>query len=107
MVRPAVADSSKSTDPIIPDAPPSSPGSPPSPMSSRRPVSPPPLLQHPHLEDNMAWRNVDLSAWDFPENPFKHVHDKLEEFQTQYYRLEHITKGASLALGGCGPGNIL
>jgi hypothetical protein len=50
---------------------------------------------------------VDLSAWDFPENPFKRVHDELEEFQTQYYRLEHITKGASLALGSCGPGNIL
>jgi hypothetical protein len=31
----------------------------------------------------------------------------LEEIQTQYYRLEHITKGANLALGSCGPGNIL
>jgi chromosome segregation ATPase len=47
------------------------------------------------------------SAWDFPENPFKRVHDELEELQTQYYRLEHITKRASQALGSCGPGNIL
>ena len=31
----------------------------------------------------------------------------MEELQTQYYRLEHITKRASLALGRCGPGNIL
>jgi hypothetical protein len=50
---------------------------------------------------------VNLSAWDFLENPFKRVHDKLEEFQTQFYWLEHITKGASLALGSCGPENIL
>ena len=50
---------------------------------------------------------MDPSAWDFPENPFKRAHDEPEELQTQYYRLEHITKGASLALGGCGPGNIL
>ena len=55
-VRPAVADSSTSSDPIIPDAPPSSPGSPPpqrappSPQSFRRPVSPPPPPQHPHPE---------------------------------------------------------
>jgi hypothetical protein len=31
----------------------------------------------------------------------------LDELQTQYHRLEHITKGASVALGGCGPRNIL
>ena len=50
---------------------------------------------------------MDPPAWDVPENPSKRVHNELEELQTQYYRLEHITKGASLALGGCGPGNIL
>jgi hypothetical protein len=116
-VRPVIADSSTSSDPIIPDAPPSSPGSPPpiripfpSP-SSRRPVSPPLPPQQPHPEAKPSWeapwRNVDLSSWDFPENPFKHVHDELDELQTQYHRLEHITKGASLALGSCGPGNIL
>jgi hypothetical protein len=116
-VRPVVADSSTSSDPIIPEAPPSSPGSPP-PMrapspapSSRRPASPPPPPQQPHPEAGPSrtspWRNVDLSSWDFPENPFKRVHDELDELQTQYHRLEHITKGASVALGGCGPGNIL
>jgi hypothetical protein len=50
---------------------------------------------------------VDLSSWEFPENPFKRVYDELDELQAQYHRLEHITKGASAALGGCGPGNIL
>jgi hypothetical protein len=50
---------------------------------------------------------MDLPSWDFPDNPFKRVHDELDELQTQYHRLEHITKGASVALGGCGPGNIL
>ena len=50
---------------------------------------------------------MNLSSWDFPENPFKRVHDELEELQTQYYWLEHITKGASLALISCRPGNIL
>ena len=117
-MRPTLADSSTSSDPIIPDALPSSPESlppqraPPSPKSSWKLVSsPPPPPQHPHPEAGPSrectWRNVDPSAWGFPENPFKCVHDKLEELQTQYYRLEHITKGANLALGGCGPGNIL
>jgi chromosome segregation ATPase len=41
------------------------------------------------------------------ETPFKRVYDELNELQTQYNRLEHITREASVALGGCGPGNIL
>ena len=117
-VRPTVADSSTSSDPILPDAPPSSPGSPPpqrappSPQSFRRPVCPPPPPpQHPHSaagpSRESTWRNVDPSAWDFPENPFSGVHNELEELQTQYYRLEYITKWANLALGGCRPENIL
>ena len=116
--RSTVADSNTSNDRIITDAPPSSPESPlpqrapPSPQSFRRPVSPPPPPpQHPHSEvgpsRESTWRNVDPSGLGFLENPFKRIHDKLEELQTQFYRLEHITKGASLALGGCGPKNIL
>jgi hypothetical protein len=50
---------------------------------------------------------VDLSSWDFPETPFKRIYDELNELQTQYNRLEHITREARVALGGCGPGNIL
>ena len=50
---------------------------------------------------------MDPFGWEFSDNPFKRVHDELEELQTQYHRLEHITKGASLALGGCGPENTL
>jgi hypothetical protein len=115
-VRPLVADSSTSSDSIIPEAPPS-PGSPP-PMrapslapSSWKPVFPPPPPQQPQMEAGPSrtspWRNVDFSYWDFPETPFKRVYDELDELQAQYHRLEHITKGASTALGGCGPGNIL
>jgi hypothetical protein len=116
-IRPTIPDSSTSSDPANPKAPPSSPGSPPprrapSPApSSRRAVSPPlpPQEIHPEAGPSHAspWRNVDLSSWDFPETPFRRVHDELNELQTQYNRLEHITREASMALGGCGPGNIL
>jgi hypothetical protein len=50
---------------------------------------------------------VDLSSWDFPENPFKQAYEELDKLQAHYYRLEYITKGASAVLGGCGPGNII
>jgi hypothetical protein len=116
-IRPTVSDSSTSCDPANPEVPPSSPGNPPprrapSPaLSSRRAVSPPlpPPEIHPEAGPSHAspWRNVDLSSWDFPETPFKRVHDKLNELQTQYNRLEHITREASVAPGGYGPGNIL
>jgi hypothetical protein len=50
---------------------------------------------------------VDLSSWDFPDNPFRRVQEGLEELQHQYSRLEHIARGARQALDNCGPGNIL
>ena len=50
---------------------------------------------------------MDHPAWDFPDNPFKQIHDELEELQTQYYRLKHITRRANKALDNCGPKNIL
>jgi hypothetical protein len=115
-VRPLVADSNTSSDSINPEAA-TSPGSPqparapslaPSP---RKPIFPPPPPQQPQTEAGPSraspWRNADLSSWDFPETPFKRVYDELDELQAQYHRLEHITKGASTALGGCGPGNII
>jgi hypothetical protein len=115
-IRPLVADSSTSSDSIISEAPPS-PRSPPpmrapsSAPSSRRTVSPPPPPHQPQTEAGPSrtspWRNVDLSSWDFPETPFKRVYDELDELQAQYHRLEHITKGANTAMGGCGPGNII
>ena len=112
-LQPVVADTSTSSDHIIPEAPPSSPGSPP--PSFQMPNSPPPPSPHHHPEAarpsqtqaNTPWRNVDLSAWDFPENPFKRMYDDLADLQTQYYRLEHITRGANQTLDDCGPGNIL
>ena len=50
---------------------------------------------------------MDLFAWDFPENPFKRVQEGLEDLQNQYFRLEHIARGANQALDNCGPRNIL
>ena len=50
---------------------------------------------------------MDLSSWEFPKNPFQRVFDDLTDLQTQYYWLEHITRGANHALNNCGPGNIL
>src|ERR1700738_1401211 len=96
-----------SSDPILPEAPPSSPGSPP--PAVLRPLSPPPPHHHPEAGPSRetTWRNVDLSAWDFPENPFKRMQEGMEELQTQYFRLEHIVRGANHALDDCGPGNIL
>ena len=76
----------------------------------RIPNSPQPPLPHHHPEAgpsrNTIWRNVDISAWDFSENPFKRIHNEWEDLQTQYYRLEHITKGANRALDNCGRENV-
>ena len=105
-IQPEVEDTGTKTssDPDIPEAPPSSPI-----PSLRRLLSPPPPPPHPEvgLSREATWRDVDLSAWDFPENPFKRIHDELEDIQTQYYRLEHITRGANMAPDNCGPKNIL
>ena len=40
-------------------------------------------------------------------NPFQRVFNDLTDLQTQYYCLEHITRGANHTLNNCGPGNIL
>jgi hypothetical protein len=50
---------------------------------------------------------IDLTTWELPETPFKRVRAELTNLQNEYWRLEHITRGASMALGNCGPGNIL
>ena len=82
-LQPLVIDTSKSSDHIIPEAPPSSPGNPP--PSFQMPNPPPPLSPHHHLEGvgpsrtqaDTPWRNVDLSVWDFQENPFKWICDNM------------------------------
>ena len=108
-LQPEVGDTGTETssDPVLPEAPPSSPGSPP--PSFWRPNSPPPPHYHPEAGPSRqaTWRNVDLFAWDFPDNSFKRIHEELEDLQTQYYQLKHITRGANLALDNCRPGNIL
>jgi len=48
-----------------------------------------------------------LSAWNFPETPFRRIQEDLDELKAQYSRLEHIARGANAALDNCGPGNIL
>ena len=98
-----------SGDPIILEAPPSSTGNPL--PSIRRPNSPPPPPPHHHPEAGPSWettwQNVDIFAWDFPENPFRRVKSGLEDLHTQYFQLEHIARGANQTLDNCGPRNIL
>ena len=122
-VRKPTPESSTSSDPIIPDVPPSSPDSPASqrppssfPRSRRTLSSPPPSpleqpQQPPQTEAGTSrdhvWRNVDPSGWEIPDAPFQRVHDDLMEVQAQFYRLEYIARGASQALGGCGPANVI
>ena len=78
-LQPVVLDTSTSSDHAIPEAPPSSPGSPP--QSFRMPNSPPPPSprHRPHPPEaagpsrthaDAPLRNVDLSTWEFSENPF-------------------------------------
>ena len=109
-LHPEAGETETTSDPIVPEVPPFSPGSPP-PLpqpASPHPPSPPPF-SHPEAGPSRetVWRNVDLSAWDFQDYPFKRVQEGLEELQHQYSRLEHIAQGANQALDNCGPGNIL
>jgi hypothetical protein len=73
---PEARDTETSSNPIIPEVAPSSPGSP-QPFSrsvSPHPPSPPPPSQPEAGPSREAtWRNVDLSSWDFPDNPFRRV----------------------------------
>ena len=93
-----------SNDPAILKEPPVSPI-----LSFLKLASPPPpphcLKVGPNWE--AYYKDVNFSAWDFPEAPFKRIHDELAELQTQYYRMEHITKGENRALDNYRPGNIL
>ena len=92
-----------SSDPVIPEEPPTSPT-----PSFRKPTSPPPPPPRPEAIPSRETRqDVDLSAWNFPENPFKRIQEEVADLQTQYYRLEHITRGANRALDSCGSGSFL
>ena len=93
-----------SSDPVVSEEPPISPTS-----SFRKPSSPPPPPLHSETGPSREahWRDVDFSAWNFLEAPFKRIHDELAELQTQYHRMEHIIRGANWVLNNCGPENIL
>ena len=82
-----------SSDPAVPEEPPVAPT-----PRVRKSTSPPPRPPHREVEPNQKvfWRDVDLSAWDFLETPFKQIHKELAELQMQYYQMEHITRGAKL-----------
>ncbi len=84
-----------SSDPAVPKEPPVSPT-----PRIRKPASPPPppLSSEAGPSWEAHWRDVDLSARDFPEAPFKRIHDELAELQMQYYRMEHR--------GESGPGQL-
>jgi hypothetical protein len=53
------------------------------------------------------WRNINPATWEPPEHPFQKVRAEISALQNEYWRLEHITRGASMALGNCSAGNIL
>ena len=119
-VRKPAQETSTSDDPTIPEVLPSSPGSPASqrppasPPKSRRSLSPPPpeeAQEPPHTEAGTSRdpprRNVDASDWEIRDLPFQVTHDNLTEMQVEYHRLEFVVRGASQALGGCRPGNII
>ena len=93
-----------SNDPVVLEEPPVSPTS-----RIQKPTSPPPPPPCTKVETSREAhsRDIDLSAWDFPEAPFKQIHNELAELQTQFYRMEHITSGANQALDNCGLRNIL
>src|SRR6202161_2067797 len=108
-VRKPAQETSTSDDPTIPEVLPSSPGSP---ASQRPPASPPEEAQEPpHTEAGTSRdpprRNVDASDWEIRDLPFQVTHDNLTEMQVEYHRLEVVVRGASQALGGCRPGNII
>ena len=113
-VQKPAQETSTSNDPVIPEVLPSSPGSPASqrppssPSQSWRSLSPPPpeQAQQPPQTDHV-WRNVDPSGWEIPDLSFQLAHDNLTEIQAEFHRLEFIMRGASQALGGCGPGDVI
>jgi hypothetical protein len=97
-LTPEVGDTETSSDPIVPEVAPSSYKSPhplPQPASPHPPSPPPPSHPEAGPSREATWRNVDLSSWDVPDNPFRRVQEGLEELQHQYSRLEHIARGAS------------
>ena len=78
-----------SSDTAVPKPPPASP-----PPKVRKPTSPPPRPEAgPSWE--IPWKDIDLSTFEFPEAPFKHVRNELTELQNQYFRMEHITRGVN------------
>ena len=53
------------------------------------------------------WREVLLSTFEFPDEPFKRIREEIEQLQSQYARLEHITRGAGKLLNDCRPSQVL
>ena len=89
-----------SSDTAVPEPPPTLPA-----PKIWNPASPPPRHEAGPSRE-APWKNIDLSAWKFPEALFKRVREELTGLQNQYFRMEHITRKVNWALDNCGPGNI-
>ena len=91
-VQPMPPDTSTESDEELPEAQFSPSRSPP--PAARTRTYPPPLFpyHHPHPPSAAGtsrqqvpapWQNVDLSTWEFSDNPFQRVFDDLTELQMQ------------------------
>ena len=47
-----------------------------------------------------------MTSFDFEDNPFRQIHDEMDQLQGQYSKLEYVTKGACKLLGNCRPANL-
>ena len=56
---------------------------------------------------NPNWRAIATTSLDLEEDPFRRVREELDQVQSQYSKLELVTKGASKLLGDCKVGNIV
>ena len=87
-LQPVVPDTNKSSGHAILEAPLSSLQSPlksfqmpnyPPPPSSHHRLQPPEASGPSRTHADALWRNVDLSTWEFPENPFQRMYDDLAD----------------------------
>ncbi len=52
------------------------------------------------------WQSAIVSSFDFQDNPFKRIREELDQLQSQYSRLEFVTRKACELLGDCRPKHL-
>ena len=52
------------------------------------------------------WREVVMTSFNFKENPFRRVQEEIDQLQSQYSKMEYMTKGACKLLGDCKPTDL-